>query len=201
MREFRDRLQFKEVYVPYHDVDHPTYGPILVGGTKKWASRVPPPWMMEEECHRNFAFTMFHADQMPHLAFGAVAVREIGDALFEVTIEVTNDRLIPSITSQARRNDIGARDRICVTTPANSAVVSSGTVSAMTPWRPMNASDAPDPACLFNATGIRGHDHQLFRFLIEGEGPIQIEYWSQKGGAITKKIDISPPAGPSISRH
>jgi hypothetical protein len=71
----------------------------------------------------------------------------------------------------------------------------------MTPWRPMNASDAPDPACLFNATGIRGHDHQLFRFLIEGEGPIQIEYWSQKGGAITKKIDISPPAGPSISRH
>jgi hypothetical protein len=63
-RKFRDLLQFGDVYVPYHEIEHPTYGTILVGGTTKYSSRITPPWMLEEGCHRNFAFTMYHADQM-----------------------------------------------------------------------------------------------------------------------------------------
>ena len=38
--EFRDLLQFEDVWVPYKEFDHPTYGPVLIGGTKKFSSRV-----------------------------------------------------------------------------------------------------------------------------------------------------------------
>ena len=52
-------------FVPWHEVDHPQYGKIEVGGFKKNWVRQPPSFLLEEECHRNMAFTLYHADQMP----------------------------------------------------------------------------------------------------------------------------------------
>ena len=40
---FRDNLQFEDVFVPYKEVDHPTYGKIMVGGTKKVFGSCDPP--------------------------------------------------------------------------------------------------------------------------------------------------------------
>ena len=34
--------------------------------------------MLEEECHRNFAFTMVHAGEMPILRFDRVEVAKVG---------------------------------------------------------------------------------------------------------------------------
>ncbi|MFQ5949052.1 MAG: M14 family metallopeptidase, partial [Acidimicrobiia bacterium] len=126
-REFRDLLQFEDVYVPYHDFEHPTYGPILIGGTKKFSSRVTPPWMLEEGCHRNFAFTMFHADQMPQVKWGVLAVKDVGDGLWEVTVEVKNEKIIPTILAIARQKKIGARDAITCDPGESAEVVASGT--------------------------------------------------------------------------
>ncbi len=80
-KKFRDLLQFEDVYVPYHEFDHPTLGPILIGGTKKYSSWVTPPWMLEEGSHRNFAFTMFHADQVPQASWGVVEVKSLAEGL------------------------------------------------------------------------------------------------------------------------
>ena len=35
--------------------------------------------MLEEECHRNFAFTMYHAGEMPLLEWGRVEVKRLGE--------------------------------------------------------------------------------------------------------------------------
>lgn len=201
-REFRDLLQFGEVYTPLTEVEHPTYGKVLVGGTKKWSSRIAPPWIQQEELHRNFAFTMYHADEMPQVKWGAVEVRRMQEGgLWQVTVEVKNDKAIPTILDIARRNRIGARDSIrCRPAAAgdgggaaSARVVASGTVSSLLPWSRMTF-DAENrrPDQIFNAGGIRGRSSEMFRFIVEGEGAIEIVYRSQKGGTITQRIALEP---------
>ncbi|MDP6602548.1 MAG: M14 family metallopeptidase [Phycisphaerales bacterium] len=189
-RTFRDLLQFEDVYVPYHEVQHPTYGTVLVGGQKKFSSRVTPPWMLEEGCHRNFAFTMYHADQMPLLRWGALRVRELQDGLWEVTAEVVNDRLIPTRTSMAARNKIGLPDFMHCTTDSRGSVVASGTVSSLLPTAKLEATDTPQPDRISNNSGIGGQSGTLFRFLIEGNGTAQLRYAAQKGGTIERSIQL-----------
>ena len=138
-RKFRDLLQFEDVYVPYREVEHPTYGTVLVGGTTKYASRVTPPWLLQEGCHRNFAFTMYHADQMPSLAWGELEVKPLGAELRQVTIEVKNDKLIPTILAHARSKRIGARDRLVCTPGPGTRVAASGTVSSLLPTATLEA--------------------------------------------------------------
>ena len=66
---FEDRVLFGQTFDEYTEFEHPDLGPVLIGGGSKWWSRNPPPFMNEEEAHRNFAFTVFHAEQMPELRF------------------------------------------------------------------------------------------------------------------------------------
>jgi hypothetical protein len=190
VRKFRDLLQFSDVYVPYREFDHPTLGKVLIGGTKKYSSRVTPPWLLEEGCHRNFAFTMYHADQMPQVQWGLSQVKAVpGSGLWEVTVEVKNPKIIPSILGQARRNDIGARDRITCTPPPDGAVVASGTVQSLLPNARLDAVER-SPARIWNDAGIPGRGSRLFRFLVQGNGSIELEYSSQKGGTIRKSVEL-----------
>ena len=57
-------------FVPWKPVKHPLYGDIEVGGFVKQSQRVPPPFLIEELCHRNAAFVVYHADQMPRRRLG-----------------------------------------------------------------------------------------------------------------------------------
>jgi len=194
-RLFRDLLQFEDVYVPYKEYDHPTLGPVLIGGTTKYSSRVAPPWLQQEDCHRNFAFTMYHADQMPMVEWGVVQVVKMNDDersfnLWEVTIEVKNPKIIPSITAMARTKKIGARDSIRCITPKLSRIVTSGTVSSLK-FTKLNAVEH-QPERIWNEYGIRGKGNRLFRFIIEGRGEVAFEYTSQKGGTIRRTVTLKP---------
>ncbi len=190
-RMFRDMLQFEDVYVPYHEVEHPTYGTVLVGGTKKFSSRITPPWMLEEGCHRNFAFTMYHADQMPLVRFGALRVRNLHGDLWEVTTEVVNDRIIPTRTAMASRHKIGLPDFMTCDTGSGAVVVASGTVRSLLPTAKLDYRDTPRPWRLANESGIGSRSTRLFRFLVEGGGDITLRYEAQKGGTIERRIPLS----------
>ena len=187
-RKFRDLLQFADVYVPYHEFDHPTLGKILIGGTKKYSSRVTPPWMLEEGCHRNFAFTMFHADEMPMVEFGELRVKRLG-SLWEITIEVKNRKIIPTILSHARQKKIGARDVITCTPGRRAEVVASGTVPSLLPTAKLDAVER-DPQRIFNDRGIPGRGSRFYRFIVSGTGSVTVEYRSEKGGTISRKVRL-----------
>ncbi|MHC4414967.1 MAG: M14 family metallopeptidase [Planctomycetota bacterium] len=197
-RRFRDLLQFEDVYVPYREFDHPTYGRILIGGTKKYSSRVTPPWLLEEGCHRNFAFTMFHADQMPKIEWGLLRVAKAADDLWEITVEVTNEKIIPTILALARQKKIGARDVLTCATPETARTVASGTVSSLLPTAKLEAVER-NPERIWNERGVRGRGRRLFRFIVEGSGSVELTYASQKGGTIRRAVELveTPVAGQS----
>jgi hypothetical protein len=193
--KFGDLLQFGELWVPLKPYDHPTHGEILIGGWNQYASRVPPIFMLEELCHRNFAFTMYHADQMPKLSFSRVEVKALDPGIWEVTVEVDNAAAIPSISSVAASKKIGARDQVSLRAAegGNARVLASGTLND---WlsRSMTLTKR-QPERIWVERGVGSYGQRVFRWIVEGTGSIGLEYKSQKAGRIHKivKLERSTP--------
>ena len=87
--KFDDLLLFGETWVDWHPVPHPKWGTVEVGGFRKMTGRVPPPFMIQEMLHRNAAFCVFHASQMPRLAADPP---EVADAILDRVVEILRGR-------------------------------------------------------------------------------------------------------------
>ncbi len=197
---WRESVLFGQTRAPLKEVEHPSLGTILVGGSTKYGSRIPPPFMAEEEHHRNFAFTMFHAAQMPKLRFADIRITELatqaGAGLWQIDVEVANDRLIPTRTERAASKAIGQPDRLALT---GAKVLAAGL--------PRNRFDRAmseqryRPATLEVEEGISGRGSRFFRFLVEGKAgeAIGLSYVAEKASPITMSMELratasEPPA-------
>lgn len=160
---FNDDLMFGQMFVPWKKVAHPVYGEVEVGGWMKMTGRVPPSFHMEEECHRNFAFTMFHAEQMPLVELRNVTADPIGANLWRVRVDAHNLRLIPTTTAQGARRRYGPRDFIEIVGDGVK-VVAGGTIE--------NRFTAPfhfvehNPHKLWIDEGLGGERYQTFQWLL-----------------------------------
>lgn len=183
---WRDHMVFGETFKDYTEFDHPRYGKVLVGGPNKWSARVTPPFLLEEECHRNFAFTMFHADQMPKVRFDRLEIDRIGDRLWSLTLEIENDKAIPTRTAVARQKRIGSPDLLTCRVEGGT-VVTAGRLNAWTDERmdPVRR----EPGRLVVSEGIPGKGRRIFRWIVNGEpsSRVEIRYEGQK----IKDIDLA----------
>jgi hypothetical protein len=146
---------------------------------------------------------MYHADQMPMVEWGLVQVRRGPAGLWELTIEVKNPKVIPSILAWAKRNRIGYPDELICETGPNTHVIASSTVRSLDPWSGMNIpEDQHQPHRYRNESGIGSNGKQMFRFLIEGDEPVTLQYISDKGGSIEMEVPmeetepVAPPPAP-----
>lgn len=110
--EFDKYLLFGDGYIPWTPFNHPQYGEIEIGGPKKNYIRNHPGFMLEEEAHRNMAFTLYHAYQTPHIELKEVTKKEIAPNLFAITATVMNTRMIPTHSSIDIKNKISPPDCI-----------------------------------------------------------------------------------------
>ena len=110
--EFDKYLLFGDAYVPWKTFNHPQFGEIEVGGSKKNYIRNHPGFMFEEHAHRNMAFTLLHAHQTPKLEIVDVKIKDLGNNLKSVTATITNRKIIPTHSSFDIRNKITPPDYI-----------------------------------------------------------------------------------------
>ncbi len=165
MWRWRDRVLFGQVFTDWTEMQHPTHGTVLVGGPNKWSSRSTPHFMLEEECHRNFAFTTFHAGQMPLLRAGGSRVRSLGAGVWEVTVEFCNDRRIPTRTARAADRTIGTPDLVTVSlSDADGSVAAGGPTDGLA--APMFEPVRAEPSRVRAQRGVAGLGSSCFRFLI-----------------------------------
>jgi hypothetical protein len=171
------RMLFDQAKSPLKEMQHPEFGTVLVGGGTKFSARIPPPFMVEEELHRNFAFTMYHADQMPLLRFESADTKELSPGLWEVTVTVANDRLIPTRTARAADRGIGTDD---VLELSGAKVVAGGRLERRTD-RTFDPQEFRPHALRF-PRGVPGQSSVAARFLVEGAAgtPITLRHASQK---------------------
>lgn len=93
-------LTFGDAFVNWEEYDHPQFGKIEIGGFKKNFGRLHPGFLMEQDAHRNSAFTILHAYHTPKLSVSEVKEKDLGGGLKEITATIYNDRLIPTHSSQ-----------------------------------------------------------------------------------------------------
>lgn len=182
---WRDLIAFGQTFVPYKEFNHPTYGKILIGGPNRWSSRNTPTFMLEEECHRNFAFTMYHADCMPRLKVERVDVRKASEGLWEIKVAIRNDKTIPTRSRHAANKSIGEPDLLTLT---GAKVAASGRVRT---WLDDKTEFVDhEPARVLLNRGVDGNETLIWRFFVEGAGPIKIRYDAEKAQAIETEIEL-----------
>lgn len=164
--------------VKWHSFDHPLYGPIEIGGTKKEWGRTPVSFLLEEECHRNMAFTLFIASQLPRLAITDVAIDRLGNDLYRVWVTLQNSRLIPTRTEQDIQHHIGPPDIVSVSGP-EVKVLSAGRVTDRFLKRVEAVKRRPERVEL---DAVPGLGEVRVQFIVSGRGAFTVRVDSAKGG-------------------
>jgi len=195
---WRDRMAFGALHTPLKEFDHPQFGKVLIGGLNKWSARVTPGFMLEEECHRNFAFTMYHADQMPVVEFGRVeSSAVIEGAVWRLRVEIRNLKLMPTRSALRQRERIGQPDLIeCVTNVAGAGGSEARIIAAnrMNDW--LDRTPVPiatlEPGRVLIDDGVPGRGARVVDFIIEGKAgdAITIRYTSAWAKTIERRVEL-----------
>jgi hypothetical protein len=180
--DFIKHVLLGDGFVPWKPYQHPTYGPIEIGGRKKEWGRTPPSFLLEEELHRNMAFTLYHAGTMPKLRISDVNVVPLGGRAFKVWVTVENPRLMPTRT---------ARDVACQISPPdivslhgdNIQVLSGGRVTDRFFRRVEAVECRPERVGLET---IAGMDAERVQFVLRGTGSFTVTVDSAKGGLLRR---------------
>ncbi len=184
---FDDYLEFGDEYVEWKEFEHPQFGKVEIGGWKKTQGRLPPRFMNEELCHRNMAFALYQADQMPQMRVGDAVVEPLGDGLYRVRVELVNSKLTPTILAKAAGNQT-VRPDILSLQAKNAEVVSVGWVKDR--FRPgaTQLIDQSDLRRILVRNGHPGRTTRVIEYIVRGSGELEITYASLKGGTVRKQV-------------
>jgi hypothetical protein len=186
---FDDHLEFGDQYVEWKAFDHPQFGKVEMGGWKKTQGRVPPRFMNEELCHRNMAFSLFQADEMPLMTSGEARVEALGGGVYRVRVDFTNPRLTPTILAKAAENNV-VRPDLLIADGKGIDVLSAGWVPNK--FRPgaTELIDQRDPKRILIRTGHPGRTTRTIEYLVRGTGEMSVTYDSVKGGTAVARIPV-----------
>jgi hypothetical protein len=185
-RKFDEWLLLSDGFAEWKEVDHPTYGKVEVGGVKKNWGRQPPSFMLEEECHRNMAFTLWHADQMPQVAIDDVTVRELDGGLLEVTATLMNRKLTPTRSAFNVEHKVTAPD-VASLTGDDVRVVTALVSDDLLFDSPREVER--DPANV-QLDAIGSWRPKYVRWLVAGAGDAKVSLDTVKGGNATKEVKL-----------
>jgi hypothetical protein len=191
---FDDKLEFGDQFVEWKEFDHPQYGKVEIGGEwKKFMGRIPPRFMNEELCHRNMAFTLYQADEMPKIEIGETAVKKLGDQVYRVWVDLTNKKVAPTITAKAAQNNVVRPDLI--TLEGRPEIISASWIYGKETFDYLNPIteliDQKQLNRLIIRNGHPGKTTRTLQYLVRGTGPLTITYDSIKGGKVTKTIQVN----------
>jgi hypothetical protein len=183
---YQDLVLLGEQYTDWKPYKHPLYGDIEIGGEKQFSSRVAPLFKLAETCHRNAAFVLFHADQLPRLKFNRVQVQKLKDGLYQIDVVITNATVTPTISAIALQKKIHRLDRFGI--EGSASLVAAGTLTD----RYRNQTRASKVLKNFFSvdSGVPSFGKMEFRLMVEGEGDIALIYDSLKGGYYREAIRL-----------
>ncbi len=187
---FNDYLEFGDELMEWKEFDHPQFGKIEIGGVmKKTFGRLPPRFMNEELCHRNMAFTLYQADEMPQAKIGETKVEKLGDNVFKVWLDLVNDKVTPTILAKAATNNVVRPDLLTVEGKGLEVLSASWVPSK---WRPSVAQiiDQKDLQRIVVRSGIPGHATKTVQYLVKGTGSMTVKYDSMKGGTAQQTLTL-----------
>ncbi|MGD2121892.1 MAG: M14 family metallopeptidase [Gemmatimonadota bacterium] len=185
---FNDFLEFGEHYNDWEPFDHPEYGEVEMGGWGKLTGRINPRFMSMEAFHRNMAFTLYHADEMPIMRMGESRVESMGNGLYKVQVDIINERLIPSITARAMNNRVVRPDLLTV--DGNVEILAAGWVPDRNRPGKTEMIDQEDLNRIMIRGGHPGRTTKTIEYLVRGTGNMDLTYSSVKGGTVSTTVRV-----------
>ena len=182
--QFNKYLLLDEGLVPWHEVDHPTYGKVEVGGFKKTWVRQPPSFLLEEECHRNMAFSLYHADELPLVKVQSVEVQDLGGGIQQVTAIVENPKTVPTHSAADVRRKITPPDVVELKT-AGKVIV------GLTDSEPFfrTPREQKREAAKLKLDSIGSHGILYCRWIVDGDAKdAEVTVISVKGGKDARRL-------------
>jgi hypothetical protein len=194
-RYYFDRyLEFGDQFVEWKAFDHPQFGKVEMGGVwKKYQGRVPPRFMNEELCHRNMAFSLYQADEMPLIRLGETSVEKVGGDVYRVFVDISNPKVTPTIMAKAAQNNVVRPDLLLVE-GKKAEVVAASFIDNKTLYKAN-----PTPTALVDQKDLRrivirnGHPGKTTRtalLLVKGSGQVTVTYDSVKGGKVSRSVTL-----------
>jgi hypothetical protein len=144
--------------------------------------------MSMELFHRNMAFTLYHADQMPRMVMGETSVERMGGNTYRVRVDIRNERLIPTITERGRRNKVVRPDLLTV--DGNVEVIAAGWVPDKHRPGPTEMIDQKELKRILVRSGHPGRTTRTIEYLVRGSGPMTVRYAAVKGGAVGATVQL-----------
>ncbi|MBA4313087.1 MAG: peptidase M14 [Chlorobiaceae bacterium] len=179
---FDKLLLFGEGVVDWKPYGHPQFGKIEIGGIKKAWTRTAPSFLLEEMCHRNMAFTLYHAYHTPQVSIDSLYTKDFPGGLTEVTAVIKNTRLIPTHTSQDIQNKITRPDYISI---AGGNVLTGGILEDRFTGEMKEQKRNPK---IVEVDNIPGMGAVYVRWIVEGKGPLTVTVNAAKGGTSYKTV-------------
>ncbi len=172
--DWNDKVVGGSAFVPYHEVDHPKFGKVQVGGWKPGVRLNPPAPAIGPIVDRQFAFLKDLLGRMPALAIRDAVAEAKGAGVYEIKAVVENPGYLPTALAQG-----------VVTRKAQPVLVKFGAGDArILSGRPINRVDA--------LAGSGGRSE--FRWLVlapEGAKSVSLEASCPKAG--TARVEIALP--------
>jgi hypothetical protein len=202
-REFFDKyIDMDNAAIPMHEINHPQLGKVTIDRDQtKLAGRVPPTWLLEELCHRNMAFCLLNASEMPLPIIKSLEAEKISGNLYKLKVTIYNERLMPTMSATAIENKIQRPDILSIDGDVKvlaAGMDKSSRLSAV-PERfrryflqredsDVDFIDQKDLKNLKLTRGIPGNAEVQYDFLVDGNGKVTVKLDCLKGGKHTKEI-------------
>jgi hypothetical protein len=184
---YHDMVMMGEHYSEWKSYKHPLYGEIEIGGVKKFGRRVPPLFQLPETCHRNAAFCLYHADQLPRLILDVLKVKKLEKDLYQIDLAVENTRVTPTISTQAQQKKLHRPDRMLLD-GKNVELLAAGRLEDK--FRGITQNIKIQKNFLWVKSGIPSFGRIVFRVLAKGNGEAELIYDSLKGGTYTAAVNL-----------
>ncbi|MHB9030551.1 MAG: hypothetical protein ACYC9O_17435, partial [Candidatus Latescibacterota bacterium] len=191
---FNDHLEFGDQFMDWKKYDHPDYGEVDIGGAwKKTWGRLPPRFMNEELCHRNMAFTLYQADELPKIQMGSVEVKKISDDVYRIWLDITNPKVAPTILRRVARNNV-VRPDILQLEGGKIDILSANWIDNREVFRfrhrVTELIDQKNLARIMIRDGHPGKTTRTIQYLVKGSGKIVMTYDSVKGGRVSLEATL-----------
>ena len=182
---YHDLVLMGEHYTPWKPFRHPLYGDVEIGGVKKFGSRVPALFRLAETCHRNAAFVLYHADQLPRIVFDKVEAKALGGGVYQVDLRLRNLTATPTMSAQAAAKKLFRPDRLLIKGTGAKLLAAGQLVDE---YRGLTRAAKTAENGFWVEGGVAGHGSMDFRLMVRGTGEVEIVLDSLKGGYYTKTV-------------
>ncbi len=180
--KFDELLLFGEGIVPWTAIDHPQFGKIEIGGMKKSWTRTAPSFLLEDMCHRNMAFTLFHAYHLPQVQIDDVKITSLGNGLSQIDVILVNHRMIPTRSDHEINNRFTRPDWLSL---EDADVVAGFIVTDPLLNKTLEQKNKPERITI---NSVPAMSTVQVRWIIAGKARGELIFDSVKGGQASKKL-------------